>query len=126
MKINRNYLIVLLILLTSSITLAHELDSPEYYEGKWNVTVLGTPQGDATIPMRFETKDGVTKGYFIGDPSGEESMMDAVTITETGVLNASLFIGGYDVKISLSKLDEDKTTGNMLGMFTMNGERVKE
>jgi len=125
MKTKENYLIALLILFSSSITLANEIDSPEYFEGKWNVTVIGTPQGDATIPMRFETKDGVTKGYFIGDPSGEESMMDSVSITENGVLNASLFIGGYDVTISLTRLDEDKSTGNMLGMFTMNGERVK-
>ncbi|MFC3881228.1 hypothetical protein ACFOSV_13625 [Algoriphagus namhaensis] len=113
------------LLLIASLSFAAQADSPEYFEGKWNVTIYGTPEGDATIPMRFETKDGVTKGYFIGDPSGVESEMSSVNIID-GVLNAAFNITGYDVNISMSKVDDDNTSGSLLGMFNLEGARVKE
>lgn len=101
-------------------------ESPDYFEGKWSVLIMGTPQGDATIPMRFETVDGVTTGYFIGDPSGTESTMQSVSISEEGVLNAAFNITGYDVTISMAKVEEDKANGMLMGMFQLEGTRVKE
>lgn len=112
-------------MLIAGFSISNTIEDAAYFEGKWNVTVFGTPQGDATIPMRFETVDGVTTGYFIGDPSGVENTMDSVTITE-GVLNAAFFIGGYDVTISLAKVDNENSSGSMLGMFNLEGVRVAE
>ncbi|MHA7128673.1 hypothetical protein [Algoriphagus namhaensis] len=116
---------ICLLVLLSSFQWIDQINSPEYFEGKWNVTIYGTPEGDATIPMRFETVDGITTGYFIGDASGMESKMSSVSITE-GVLNAAFTITGYDVSISMTKVDDDNTSGSLLGMFSLEGVRVKE
>lgn len=75
--------------------------------------------------MRFETSEGVTTGFFIGDMSGAESEMDTVYIID-GTLNAAFFIAGYDVSITLSEVDEDNASGSMLNMFEMKGVRVQE
>ncbi len=115
---------IALLLVLSSFTFNNNIEE-EYFDGKWNVTIYGTPQGDATIPMRFETTDGVTTGYFIGDPSGQESSMDNVTITD-GVLNCAFFIAGYDVTLSLEKVDDDNSAGSLMGMFSAEGVRVKD
>lgn len=99
--------------------------SPEYFEGKWAVTVKDTPQGTATIPMRFETVDGKTKGFFMEDTSGTEKEMTSVTIAGD-VITASFNITGYDVYVSLRKVDDDLSSGSLMDMFPAEGVRVKE
>lgn len=99
--------------------------SPEYYEGKWEVTVFDTPQGTATIPMRFETVEGSTKGFFVEDASGEEKEMTSVSITGDNLV-AYFNITGYDVYISLVKTEDDLAKGSLMDMFTAEGKRVKE
>jgi hypothetical protein len=99
--------------------------TPEYYEGKWAVTVFDTPQGTATIPMRFETVDGKTKGFFMEDASGVEKEMTSVSITGDNLV-AYFNITGYDVYISLVKKDDDMASGSLMDMFTAEGKRVKE
>jgi hypothetical protein len=98
--------------------------SPEYYEGKWEVTVFDTPQGTATIPMRFETKDGKTKGYFMEDASGTEKEMTTVSITGDNLV-AYFNITGYDVYLSLVKKEDDISRGSLMDMFNAEGKRVK-
>lgn len=99
--------------------------SPEYFEGKWAVTVKDTPQGTATIPMRFETIDGVTTGYFFEDASGNELKMTSVTIAGD-VITASFNITGYDVYVNLKKVDEQNASGTLMDMFTAEAKRIKE
>lgn len=113
-----------LVALTASVTFAHSTHSPEYFEGKWAVTVFDTPQGTATIPMRFETKDGKTMGYFMEDASGIEKEMSSVSISGE-VLTANFNIQGYDVYVSLKKVDEEMATGSLMDMFTAEAKRVK-
>jgi len=114
----------LMLLIAMNFGFASPAYSPEYFEGKWSVLVKGTPQGDATIPMRFETKDGATKGYFIGDESGQEQEMSSASIID-GVLTAAFNIQGYDVDINMSEVDSDNAAGSLMGMFDLSATRVK-
>lgn len=98
--------------------------TPEYFEGKWSVLIKETPQGDATIPMRFETKDGKTTGYFKEEGIAEEKKMDSAIITGD-VINTAFNISGYDVTLSLKKVDDDHAIGDLMGMFDAEGTRVK-
>ena len=117
------FLASLMLLCVASLAFA-ATNSPEYFEGKWNVLVKGTPQGDATIPMRFETKEGATKGYFMADESGQEYEMSSVSIID-GVLTAAFNIQGYDVDINMSEVDGDNAAGSLMGMFDLSASRVK-
>ncbi|MEB2774235.1 hypothetical protein SYJ56_02895 [Algoriphagus sp. D3-2-R+10] len=106
--------------------MAFALTSPDekYFEGKWNVLVKGTPNGDATIPLRFETKDGKTTGYFTEEGATEEKKMSSATISGD-VINTAFNISGYDVTLSLTKVDDDHANGDLMGMFDAEGTRVK-
>ena len=115
----------LLIALSATFALSSfSAPSPEYYEGKWEVTVFDTPQGTATIPMRFETVEGKTKGFFMEDASGTEKEMTSVSITGDNLV-AYFNITGYDVYLSLVKKDDDVSAGSLMDMFTAEGKRVK-
>ena len=74
--------------------------------------------------MRFETVDGTTKGYFVEDASGTEKVMSSVSINDE-VLTAYFNITGYDVYISLKKVDDDNASGSLMDMFTAEAKRVK-
>lgn len=125
MKKITTLLFALLIAATATLSLSSfTAVSPEYFEGKWAVTVKDTPQGTATIPMRFETVEGKTKGYFMEDASGTEKEMTSVTIAGD-VITASFNITGYDVYVSLKKVDEENATGSLMDMFTAEATRTK-
>lgn len=115
------FLLTLVIFVSSAVLPSWDA---KYFEGKWAVLVKDTPQGDATIPMRFETKDGVTKGYFMEDASGIEKNMNSVSIKED-VLTAYFNISGYDVYVSLKKVDQEMATGSLMDMFPAEAKRMK-
>lgn len=125
MKTKVTLLFSLALLVTLSFAFTSFSPTPEYFEGKWNVRVKGTPNGDATIPMRFETKDGKTTGYFMEEANAEEKKMSSATITGD-VINTSFNITGYDVTLTLKKVDNDNAKGDLLGMFDAEGTRVTE
>ncbi|KPQ15954.1 MAG: hypothetical protein HLUCCX10_08510 [Algoriphagus marincola HL-49] len=124
MKKLSSLLLVLLVAMGSLVTLSSFTSSPEYFEGKWAVTVYDTPEGTATIPMRFETVDGKTMGYFVEDVSGTEKEMSSVNITD-GVLTAYFNITGYDVYLSLKKVDNESASGSLMDMFVTEAKKVK-
>ena len=125
MNIKKLLLSAFCLMLLASLSFASQppVDA-KYFEGKWAVLVKETPQGDATIPMRFETKDGATKGYFMEDASGTEKPMSSVTIKDD-TLTAYFNISGYDVYISLKKVDEQNASGSLMDMFTAEAKRMK-
>ncbi|WP_425639067.1 hypothetical protein ACPUEN_05235 [Algoriphagus yeomjeoni] len=125
MKSNKLILSSIIFMLSLSFVLAASVSSPEYFEGKWNVLIKGTPEGDATIPIRFETIDGKTTGYFLEEGATEEKKMSSATINGD-VINTSFNISGYDVTLFLKKVDADNAKGDLLGMFDAEGTRVKE
>jgi hypothetical protein len=98
---------------------------PDYYPGKWNLVIMGTPQGDAKMTVVIERKDGKLTGAFqdsTGHETGKITQFDEKDKTATIGFNAQ----GYDVTITLDPVDDDHVKGSMLGMFDAKGTRVKE
>ena len=125
MKSNNLILAGILFMLSLTCALAGTITSPEYFEGKWSVLIKGTPQGDATIPVRFETEDGKTTGYFLEEGATKEKKMSSAII-KGDMINTAFNINGYDVTLTLKKVDADNTRGDLMGMFDAEGVRVKE
>ena len=59
------------------------------------------------------------------DASGTEISMSSVTIAGD-VLTAYFTISGYDVNLSIKKVDDDNASGSLMDMFTTEATRVKE
>jgi cytochrome c len=97
--------------------------SEAYFLGKWNVSVKGTPNGDVTLPGRFE-KNGVSlKGFYTDPESKEEKAMTGVEI-DGAALKMSFSVMGYDITITITKKDENTATGSLMDMFEVVAVRV--
>jgi len=105
---------------------AQTSSTPEsFLTGKWNVFVKGTPQGDVTLPVRFEIKEGKLKGFYTDLESKEEKAMDTAYYENEKYVMGSL-ISGYDLKFVMTKKSDDSMTGSLMDMFDVEATRVKE
>ncbi len=121
-------LIVLLFAVAFTITglNAQTTSTPEsFLEGKWNVFVKGTPQGDVTMPVKFEVKEGKLKGYYTDLESKTEKPMDTVYY-ENEKYMMGFVIMGYDLKFVMAKKTDDTMTGSLMDMFDVEATRIKE
>jgi hypothetical protein len=96
-----------------------------YFTGKWAFNVKGTPNGDVSLPVRFEVKDGSLKGYYMDPDSKSEKKMDTAYIKEDKI-TMGFTIMSYDITITMSKKDDNNATGTLMDMFEVLGVRVKE
>jgi len=120
--------LTLLFALVFSFTGLHAQTSttPEsFLEGKWSLFVKGTPQGDVTLPVRFEIKEGKLKGFYTDLETKEEKPMDTVYYENEKYVMAS-FIAGYDLRFVMTKKSDDSMTGSLMEMFEVEATRVKE
>jgi hypothetical protein len=97
----------------------------DYFPGKWNVVVKGTPNGDAKMTFVIERKDGKLTGA-VQDTTGKE-MTKITSIDEKDkTITAAFTIQSYDVTLTLEPVDADNVKGSLMGMFDAVGIRVKE
>ncbi|MBS1746697.1 MAG: hypothetical protein JST21_11060 [Bacteroidetes bacterium] len=104
---------------------AQSTTDADYFTGKWNVLVKGTPNGDAKMLVVLQKSDSTMTGV-IQDTTGTDiSKIDRVELNGDKIIlyfNAQ----GYDVNLEMDKKDDDHITGNMMSLFDAEGERVKD
>ena len=96
-----------------------------FFEGKWSVLIKGTPNGDAKMYVVLQKQDTTLTGSVQDSTGAEISKIDKAEIAgdkATIYFNAQ----GYDVNLEMNKKDDDHITGNIMGMFDAEGERVKQ
>jgi hypothetical protein len=122
MKVLFNLLVVALLSLTA---LQAQTSDESYFLGKWEVLVKETPNGNVTLPARFENKDGKLLGFFTDLESKQEKKMDTVFMNGAQIQFA-FNTAGYDLTAYLTKKDDDNATGSLMDMFSMEAKRVKD
>lgn len=97
-----------------------------FFTGKWDVLVVGTPQGDAKMVIEFIEKDGVLSGNVFDPVTNKEiSKLNKIEAKEksiTGYFTSQ----GYEVYLFLEKEGPDKVSGSLMDMFDASGTRIKE
>ena len=116
-------------ILTAAIALFLGLNAKaqtaDYFPGKWNVTVSGTPNGDAKMTFVLERKDGKLAGV-VQDTTGKEMTKITQIDEKDKTITAAFTIQSYDVSLTLEPVDDDHVKGSLMGMFDAKGIRVKE
>lgn len=97
----------------------------DYYPGKWNVVIIGTPQGDSKMTLVLERKDGKLTGA-VQDSTGKEISKITSVDEKNKTITAAFTAQSYDVTLTLDPVDDDHVKGSLLGMFDAKGVRVKE
>lgn len=112
-------------LLLSTTVFAQSKSGADYFKGKWNVLIKGTPNGDAKMIFQLEDRNDSIVGV-VQDTTGKEiSKITNVELTDTSA-NVYFTAQGYDVNLVMNKKDDDHITGNLMNMFDAEGERVKQ
>ncbi|MFN4145301.1 MAG: hypothetical protein ACK4GN_05715 [Runella sp.] len=107
---------------------AQTADAPakDFFAGKWEIAVFGTPNGDAKFLTELVRKDGKLGGE-LKEASGQ--IADAIPITnleeEADKITLYFSVMGYDVNVELAKVDDDNLKGMLMGMFESKAVRIK-
>ncbi len=97
-----------------------------YFEGKWDITVVGTPQGDSRLILCFEEKNGKLEGKVI-DPATNTVVSPITSIEQKEKTVTIIFEAqGYTVSLQLNEKDKNSVTGSMMGMFDASGTRIEK
>ena len=96
----------------------------DYFAGKWDVLIKGTPNGDAKMFVVLAKTDSAMTGSVQDSTGAEISKLSKVELTDS---SATVYFTaqGYDVNLLMTKKDDDHVTGSMMSMFDAEGERVK-
>ncbi len=95
----------------------------DFYVGKWDLTVTGTPNGDTKFTMDLQRKGGVLGGT-LTDPSGTNPPIDISNVEESGDKITVYFKAqGFDINVALDKEDQNNLSGKMMGMFNAKAVR---
>ncbi len=112
-------LTVVMVLFTTIFAQAQDSD---YFAGDWKVLVKGTPSGDAEMVMHLERVEGKLVGEMrveAMDPTKFQSVSE-----KEGEVTVYYNTMGYDISITLKKVDDNNLKGSLLGMFDATGERI--
>ena len=96
----------------------------DFFSGKWNVLVTGTPYGDLKRIYVLEKNDNTLAGI-VQDSTGKEITKCSKVEVKDNEVKLYYQAMGNDVSITLIKKDDDHVTGSVLGMFDAKGERIK-
>lgn len=108
-----------------SIGTKAQAPSADFFVGKWDVLVVGTPNGDAKMPVTLERVDGKLKGTFVGNGQTEAPKISNIEEKENSI-TIYFTSSGYDVYLMLEKKGDNHVEGTMMDMFDAKGDRVVE
>jgi len=121
-----SFAIGLLSLGLSFNALAQPKTGADFFSGKWNVLITGTPYGDLKRLYILEKKDNGLAGTVMDGATGKEvSKCSKVEVKDDEVTLYYTSMGN-DVSIVLTKKDDDHVTGKAMGTYDATGERVKQ
>lgn len=98
----------------------------DFFAGKWEISIFGTPQGDVKLVTELVRKDGKLTGEL---KDATDSSKPAIPITlieeKDGSVELSFSASGYDLTLPLKKEDDDNLKGQLMNMFDAKAKRVK-
>jgi hypothetical protein len=122
---------IILVILLSAVAFksnAQTAAPTDFFAGKWEMVIVGTPNGDAKLVTDLVRKDGKLSGE-LKDPTGTNpEALPITSITEEGNKLTLYFTAqGTDVNMDLVKVDDDHLKGSIMnGMFDASAVRIKE
>lgn len=119
-----------MLLLTLVITLwayAQDAAPADFFAGRWEITIAGTPQGDAKLMADLNRVEGQLSGSLSATDGTNELKIPINALVERAEMIEIFFIiEGYDVSLDLTKVDNDNLKGSLVGMFDATARRVPQ
>ncbi|SFF20761.1 hypothetical protein [Spirosoma endophyticum] len=101
----------------------------DFFAGKWEITVVGLPDGDTKFVTDLVRKDGKLTGE-LKDPTGKKTEATPISkIEEEPGKKLTLYMDttqAGEVPIELAKTDDDHLKGQLMNMFDATAVRIKK
>ena len=100
----------------------------DFFAGKWEITIMGTPNGDSKMVTNLVRKDGKLTGE-LKDLSGTNPAMPITKVEEEPGKKMTIYFDtaqAGEIGVELAKVDDDHLKGQLMSMFDSTAVRVKE
>jgi hypothetical protein len=99
----------------------------DFFVGKWEITIFGTPNGDSKMVTELVRKDGKLTGELKDATDATKPAIPITSIDEKdGEIEIAFSASGYDVTLPLKKENDDNLKGQLMGMFDAKAVRIKD
>ncbi|CAN5609729.1 hypothetical protein BH09BAC4_BH09BAC4_25360 [soil metagenome] len=101
--------------------------STDFFAGKWEITIKGTPDGDAKMTTELVRKDGKLTGE-LKDPTGTRPATPITKIEEDAGKKLTIRFNteqAGEIDLALEKVDDDNLKGMLMSMLESTAVRVK-
>ena len=122
MRIIKNVFFGILAFLMTAGAYAQEPD--DFFVGKWEVSIAGTPEGDAVVEVIIERTDGVLNGRMIVEEDATE--FDSIEEVGENAIKINYTAREYSVFFFWKKVDENNIEGTLLDLYDTKGVRIIE
>ncbi|MBA4851421.1 hypothetical protein [Emticicia sp. BO119] len=126
MKKLSTFLAGLVFLLFSLQVNAQTKNGVDYFEGKWKISIPGTPIGDLKRLIILEKKDNGLAGVVKDDATGTEIAKISKVEVKDNEVTIYYHANDIDAVLVMTRKDDDHITGNILEAYPLEGTRVKE
>lgn len=118
-----NIVVPVLVVLT---LLSSFIQADDFFLGKWEIMVAGTPNGDIKFATDLQRKEGKLFGE-LTIPADPNAPAIPISNIEEGTDKITIYFSaqGYDLNLDLEKVDQDNLKGTLMGMFDSKAVRVK-
>lgn len=100
----------------------------DFFAGKWEISITGTPGGDAKMTTDLVRKDGKLTGI-LNDATGKNPDPTPITKVEEETGKMTIYFNtaqAGEIGIELAKVDDDHLKGTLMNMFETAALRVKK
>ena len=123
-KIAMVFMSMLLMVLGSVNVAKAAVNEPKDFVGKWTATIVGLPDGDIKMVVDLKLDGDKLVGSYTAEGLGTAEFDQVIAKDKIATFYFST--SGYDVSMTFELKSADKGTGDMLNMFDVKWERVKE
>ena len=122
--------LLLFVFLLSVCTKGFSQTTPptDFFVGKWEITITGTPNGDSKMVTDLVRKDGKLTGE-LKDPTGTNPTMPITKVEEEPGKKITIYFDtaqAGEIGVELAKVDDDHLKGQLMNMFDSTALRVKK
>ncbi|HEV7350204.1 hypothetical protein [Telluribacter sp.] len=116
----------LFVLMVGTAFTAFSQAPADFFAGKWEITVLSSPQGDITFLTELVRKDGKLTGELVNQADPASGTRKITKVEESGDKLTIYFESsqGGDMALELAKVNDDTLKGSVYG-FDATAKRVK-
>lgn len=101
--------------------------STDFYAGKWEISILGSPRGDVKFITNLVRKDGKLTGELANPTDATEAKRPITKIEESAKKLVIYFESSQagEISVDLDKVDDNNLKGSLMS-FEATAKRIKE